>query len=208
MANRIENLTRYVGIDDHLTVVKIRYALEIIRNEAVKLIILGVLFAVLGSGMEYIFSMVLLLPLRMFSGGMHMKTNIGCFIYSLVFCMLTIILLPMAPINQAVLFSLFAVSIAVMAMLSPVASYKRPIKTEARRFTLQKKAWICLSIESVVLIIIWHLGLQEYFVIGVWVVTLQALQLFTTWIFRKLKGEKNVTKNEEMEAMACRGGGD
>jgi Membrane protein putatively involved in post-translational modification of the autoinducing quorum-sensing peptide len=178
------------GISDRLSLIKIHYALEIIKNEAIKIIILCVLFLFLDRLTEYIISLAFLLPMRTFSGGMHMKSNISCFLYSLVFFLLAIIVLPLLTAPTPILISGIIVSALAIAMLSPIASYKRPIKTESRKKSLKKWTQIFLSIDMVVLIIFWRFNLYEYFVIGTLVIILQALQLFITWANRKRKEGK------------------
>jgi len=207
--NRIDSILKSAGIDDSLSVKKIHYALTLLRNEITKLVIIGVIFALVGSGIEFLFSIAMLLPLRTFSGGMHLETNIGCFIYSFVFFFLAIKVLPALHLHQVVLFFLLFAAAASIAAISPVASYKRPIKTSARRISLKKRALICLTMEVFVLVFILQFAAKGIFVIGVWVVILQAVQLIATWAYRKLKGEgKNVGENQEVELMVFRSGGD
>jgi len=169
----------------------------------VKLIIIGLLFSLYGNEKEFFFSLALLLPLRAFSGGMHMKTNIGCFIISLIFLMIPIKVLPTLSLNTAEYFFVFLVSIVAIIFFSPVASYKRPINTVSRRNALKRRTLYCISIESIALIVLWLFAIKDYFVIGVWVVVLHAIQLSATWAYRKLKGEiKNVGENQKVEVMA------
>jgi len=74
---RLDALLNDSGIDDEISIIKIRYALEIIKNEAIKLSLLLMVFIAFGNVIEYLFTLAILLPLRAFSGGFHMKTNIG-----------------------------------------------------------------------------------------------------------------------------------
>jgi len=205
MQNKIDAVLNNAGIDDHQTVVKIHYALDVIRNEVIKLVIIGIVFSLYGNLMEYIYSLAILLPLRTFSGGMHMKTNIGCFMFSLIFLMLPIKVLPRISLNIVEYFSLLIISITTISILSPIASYKRPIKTAARKDLLKKRALFCIAIESIILFTLWLLAIQDYFIIGAWIVTIHAIQLFATWAYRKMRGGiKNVGETQEMEAITHR----
>ena len=189
--DRLEIALKNIGVEDSLSIIKVRYALELLKNELIKLSILAVLFGLLGCFEKYIFAIALLLPVRVFSGGMHMKTNITCFAYSLGFFALAIVILPIWPIPTPVLLLFLIVAAAVIAALSPVASHKRPIKTERRRISMKQKTIIFLIVDCIVLIILWQAAMIEFFLLGTWVVALQAIQLAATWVYRKcMKMEK------------------
>jgi len=199
--NRIEKTFINAGIDDHLTIIKSQYALEIIKNEAIKTAILIVVFFIIGYIQEFILSVIILFPLRFASGGMHLKTNIGCLIFSFAFFILSILILPLIEIPIMVLFSFLSASMITIIILSPVVSYKRPIKAEGRRASLKRSVIIILSMDSVIVFILWFSEIHTYFVIGVWVVTLQAIQLLAAWIYRKEKGVENVAVDQKVEAV-------
>jgi len=205
---QFEILLKNAGVADRLALIKIRYALEIVKNEGVKLVIFVALFALLDKELEFVVAALMLMPVRVFSGGMHMKTNIGCFFYSLAFFILSIFVLTAIKLPSALMFSILGASVIVMAVISPVASYKRPFRAESRRVALKKRTLIVLGIDCAALILLWSSNVQVFFNIGVWVVTLQAIQLFATWAYRKVKGEKNVQKNQKLEAIANSGVGD
>ena len=197
---RLETALTNSGKGDRLTLIKLRYGLEVAKNEIVKLIILLVLFSFFSHHIEFIFAVVLLMPIRSFSGGMHMKSSIGCFFYSLCFFFLSVEVLPLLQIPSRTMLFILGIAGFTIAWFSPVASYKRPIKTNERRAALKKGTIISLIISVVVLIILLILGLENYFVIGIWVVTLQAIQLSATWIYRKRKGVNDVKESKKVEA--------
>jgi len=207
ITRKFEKLFINNGIDDHSTLVKIHYGLEVIRNEAIKLIILFILFSVIGSALEFVFSVLILFPLRFTSGGMHLKTNVGCFLYSLGFFILTINILPLINAPIALLFSLLIISAIIVISISPVESYKRPITSVDRRISMKKKSIAVFTADCIVLILLYYFGANYYFIIGAWIVMLQAIQLLATLVFRKRKGEKNVSGNQGMETVATGGSG-
>jgi accessory gene regulator B len=193
------------GNDDSLTVAKVRYAMNILQNEVTKMIILAVLFTFLGYRDEFFFAVALLLPLRAFSGGMHMSSNVGCIIFSASFFLLAIIVFPLIAVPKILMFSLTGIAIVLIAVLSPVVSIKRPLKTTSRRTVLKRMTLIVLMAVSLVLAILWVFRIHDCFVIGSWVVTLQASQLVITWGFRKLKGGRNGKGNQGEEPATERG---
>jgi len=205
---KVEAFFNIAGINDRTTIVKIRYALETIKNEGIKIIILFILFALFDKQFEFILAAALLIPIRVFSGGMHMNTNLGCFLYSLIFFILSIFLLPELNLSLVTHIYILIISVSVMAILSPIPSYKRPFKTVARRILMKKLTLIVLAIVCVALILIWYFADSINFSIGTWVVALQSIQLITIWVYRKKKGEKNVRKDQEVEAIAGRDSSD
>jgi hypothetical protein len=52
-------------------------------------------------------------------------------------------------------------------------------------------------VNTVILFLFWSFSVYEVFVIGAWVITLQAFQLLMTWVFRKRKGAENVRENQK-----------
>jgi accessory gene regulator B len=198
---RLETILINSGRGDRLTLTKLRYGLEVAKNEAIKIIILFILFAFLDHQTEFIFAVVLLLPVRSFSGGMHMQSSISCFFYSLFFFVLAVEILPQLPTPVSMQFVILGIAVFSIALVSPVASYKRPIKTKERIIASKKGVAVFLGVDTVVLLLLWRSEADIFFVIGVWVVTLQAIQLIATWVYRKLKGERNVRENKNMETV-------
>lgn len=188
----IENILADAGFDDRVKIIKVRYALEVIKNEVIKLGLLIIVFSLLHSFWEFLFALAILSPLRVLSGGMHMKTNVGCFFYSLGFYILSVKLLPLLYVPESAFFVMLIFASLSIAILSPVPSHKRPIKTSARRTALKRWTLIFLGIDIVILFSLWYKAWQVLFIIGVWLVALQATQLIVTYIFRKRKGVQNV----------------
>ena len=58
----------------------IRYGFELIIGEIPKMIFIFILALVLGKFKYFLISLAIICPYRTFSGGMHLKTHIGCFI--------------------------------------------------------------------------------------------------------------------------------
>ena len=69
---------------------KVKYSILVILSEIEKMTALGILFYVLGLFSEFIISYITLVSIRIFVGGNHLKTSIGCLVYT--FCMYLLIL--------------------------------------------------------------------------------------------------------------------
>lgn len=66
-------------VDDERAEV-IRYGFELLIGEVPKLILMFILAFALGKLKYFIISVAILCPYRTFSGGIHLKTHLGCFI--------------------------------------------------------------------------------------------------------------------------------
>lgn len=58
----------------------IRYGFELIIGEVPKLIVMFIIALLLGKIKLFLISVAIICPYRTFSGGIHLKTHIGCFI--------------------------------------------------------------------------------------------------------------------------------
>ncbi len=112
----------------HGDIRKMKYAMTVLWNELVKFIMLLIIFSVLDKRNLFLFSLCLLFPIRTFSGGLHFKSSFTCFIMSLIFFLLPIVVLPnlfTMDINLAVI--IMTVSTLIIYIYSPIASSFRPI---------------------------------------------------------------------------------
>lgn len=174
---QIDKVAKITGIDDEIKLLKIKYGLEIIKNESIKMAILLVLFLCLGLFSEFVFATLILLPVRLFSGGLHMNSNTSCFGFTLLFYVLGVIILPMINIDMILSLLLLTISSTIIICLSPIASQKRPISTMKRYSFLKKASIAMVVIEYVVLLLLLLILPYNYFNIGVWIFCLQSLQL-------------------------------
>ncbi|WP_420314510.1 accessory gene regulator ArgB-like protein [Anaerovorax odorimutans] len=173
----------------HTDTLKVRYALELLRNEGLKTLILLFVFSFAGFFKEFILCMAIACTVRVFAGGMHMKTNIGCFTLSFIFLYAEIILLPrLAAFPDSVYQVLLLISVLIICGLSPLASYKRPFQGQ-KRYKLCKKNAILFSL-------LWCVCLL-FFVpdtylrnCGIWFFNLQAVQMVMTYFYRKVNEER------------------
>jgi accessory gene regulator B len=189
---QIEAFLLSVGIEDRLTLVKIKYGLEILRNEVTKFVILIIAFYISGYLLQFLFATSILLPLRSFAGGLHMRTNIGCFLCSLIVFLLQINILPMLSVSTPILFVILIISSFIVAYTAPIPNKKRPIKTKRRYHTLKIISMVAIVAVDAILMSLFCADHEVFFIIGIWVVVLQALQMLIARIniTRKEKGNE------------------
>lgn len=171
---------------DHLQTIKIKYAMEVVKSESIKMILLFCFYTMLHLTSLFLFCMVLLLPVRVFSGGLHMKTNITCFIFSFIFFLLSILLLPLILTPDWVDYLLLATSLIIICICSPVATSQKPIVTKEKYFKCKSMA-IVTSILAILILLMLD-GQPLYQQCGIWVIFLQALQLAIAFVFKRKEG--------------------
>lgn len=117
---------------------KINYSLQAIFNELFKTVVLLFLFLILGKVNYFLFSVMILFSIRIFSGGYHCNTTIKCLLCSTLLFLGTGLIAPILPkINIAIYYIAGLLSIFIVALKSPYPNKKRPIKNKKRRSTLK-----------------------------------------------------------------------
>lgn len=155
---------------------KIIYALKAILGESIKIIILILVFSIIHRFKFFVFSMSILLSIRTFAGGVHLKTFNECLLFSMVVFIITSLISPMIPKTYNEIYYVIAILDTLSVYFkSPCPSKKRPIKNFNRILSLK--------IISVIFTIIWFEVLFFYiddvslFNCGLATITIQSLQL-------------------------------
>lgn len=154
--------------------IKLKYSLEIIFNDLSKFFILLIIFSIFGKTVDFIFSSLILLMIRPFTGGLHFKTYRGCIIFSGIFFYLSILLKNNVSLNHTIITASLIFSILIVILFVPITHRSRPeySKKKIRQFKL-------ISI----IFILFHFGLyyfinkNPYFINSIWVITLQSFQI-------------------------------
>lgn len=121
---------------------KIIYVIKTLSADISKVIIMGIFFH--NHFLSYIIAMTVLFLLRSYSGGIHNNTYIGCFITSLTYMFLSIIMLPMVEISFTFKIVLLTACMVICEWIGPVTSKYRPPLSPA-------KISICKSITTTVI---------------------------------------------------------
>lgn len=177
--------------DKEFAEVKIRYGLELLKNEIYKLIILLIFFLCIGRFPEYLFSLAILFPVRIYSGGLHMTGNISCFIFSFCFTVLSVCIFPQIKTTASFDAAIYTVSFLLIAVLAPFSSPKKPITTKSRYIFFKGMSCIMCAISIVILLFLYHQGNMNFAHVGMWTIFLQSIQLLPAHILKKRR-EYNV----------------
>lgn len=161
---------------------KIEYGKKLLKSEVPKLLILILFFISVSKFKEFIFALLVLLPLRLYTGGLHFKSSKVCFFFSFFFFALIIFILSDVMLSNY--FEITIVSTILFICLSPVRNSKRPYG-DAHYIRL-KKCSSCLCL-IMVLFILFLLKSKFYLfgIIGFWIFTLQTLQLVIAAVIYK-----------------------
>lgn len=155
---------------------QIQYTLHTILNEVFKIIILIILFSVIGNLNFLLFSMIILLSIRPFSGGLHAKTLLGCLMWTTLFFTLTSIIAPLLPkLSVSIYYILSLLNLAVIIIQAPYPNEKRPIKKKKRKQYLKILA---VSFSAFwIYILLFKMNNSTYLNCGIATILLQSSQL-------------------------------
>lgn len=154
---------------------KIRYALIVIINELVKIIILSTIFFCIGKLNYYVFSMVILLTLRTFSGGVHYNSSFECLVVTILFFIITcIVFVDYITIPIKLAYLIIFISLILIIIFSPCPNPKRPIRHNKRRWYLKI---ISIFLSILVASILLFLKNEKLLYCGTITMFLQSLQL-------------------------------
>ncbi|MBS4535130.1 accessory gene regulator B family protein [Clostridium sp. D2Q-14] len=154
--------------------IKLKYTLQVIISELSKVIILLIIFSFIGKRIYLVYSIITLLSIRIFTGGLHFKTYNGCLISSCFFFLIILIASINVPLNSLILVTLFVFTIISVIFLAPIPSKSRPMYSTPKIIKFK-----ILGILSILLHYLLYLINNEalYATNSIWVLAFQALQL-------------------------------
>ena len=170
----VEKVTEVMVLDD-IGIIKIRYAISAVVNEFVKFFVIVILFYMLDMLTPLLFTTLIIIPVRVTTGGLHFNNNIRCFMASLSFFILAVILLPQLEFNRSV-YQAILIASGFFILIMPLApSEKRPIISK-KKYLLNRYFSFAFTLTFIgVLLFAIH---DQYLVrCGIWAFALQAMQL-------------------------------
>lgn len=108
----------------------------------ITIIIIGILFDELVSIVVFTFMYT---PLRSFAGGIHAKTPIRCYVFSLIMLITIAVLQRYVIAPVMVVYSLLIVGLLVILFLSPVATPNKPLEEIEIKVYKKKTILICVA---------------------------------------------------------------
>lgn len=152
----------------------IRYLLLCLLYEGSKFICLFALFTSIGMQKEYLIAVVILLSIRNFLGGIHLNHYISCFLFTLIFMSISILLGRYLALEYILQNIILIVMIGISFICGPVTSTNHSALTPHLRNIYKSLGCFVLSGYFILFIC------KETFIyrnLCFWVIVLQTLQL-------------------------------
>lgn len=188
----MEHFLDYVRKEGPFTPYQIRtieYFFRCVISEISKLAIMLLIYLIVGISGRLVWVLCFLLPIRCFTGGIHMKHYWSCFGLTFGIILLSSIILPgYVPLyfNLHSCILMLMVCLFIMLAIGPVPSSNRPFPKEAVIVKSKKFTFILMVAAMVVIAFYWNHAIAA---IGFWTIMLQTLQLIIGKIIILQKGE-------------------
>lgn len=175
-------------IDDERAEI-IMYGLQIIIGEIPKGIIILVIAYFLGIFKLTLISVLIIAPYRCVSGGVHMKTHIGCIIYTLLLysgsALLGKYLILEGSTKLIVGLTIWIFCMTMIKLYAPADTENVPILRKKERIQKQILSYIILTVEFIIAIFITNTTIAGIIIFGDFIQTLTITRL-----------AYNITKNK------------
>ena len=167
-------------IDDERAEI-IMYGLQNIIGELPKGIIILIIAYFMGIFKLTLISMLIIAPYRGFSGGVHMKTHIGCIIYTLILYSGSALLgkyIILTGISKYVTaFIVWTFCMIMIKLYAPADTENVPILVEKERKQKQIFSYITLTVEIIIAIFISNTTIAGIIIFGDFIQTLTITRL-------------------------------
>ena len=150
------------------------FSITCIFYDVSKLLLFVIIFALLHRLDLFLFAFVILLPLRLSSGGLHFKHYTSCLFFSLGYFLLVTI--PLAGINVpwAIMIISLGLCTIVNGVLAPIRSASRPPLPENAIIRCKKKTLLATAFAILLLVLFYQ---TKFFAVGYWTILLHSVQL-------------------------------
>ena len=153
---------------------RIRYTLTVFYYEITKLILLIVIFSFAGKLKSLLMCIAVIMPVRVFSGGLHFNHYWSCFLFTLLFFTTPIFIFGNITIPASCeVISLCAITLLIW-LIGPISSAKRPTPTYNN---YQKFRYITVLFLSGYILCVLLLPNMPYRTPVYWIIVLHFIQL-------------------------------
>lgn len=167
---------------------KLNYFFSCIVYEGSKIIVFLLFFVATQHLKGFLYSMLILLPLRIISGGLHFKHYVSCLAFSFgYFYLVNIPLINIIPDFRVTLIVL-CICILVNYQIGPITSDSRPNLTPEEIKRGRLRILVATAYDTILTLLFYETPLAP---IGFWTIILHSVQLVIAKL-RKKRGEKCV----------------
>jgi len=166
---------------------KVEYALSVLFNETEKLIGIIFVFLIIGRVKMFLVSFIVLMSLRIFIGGFHFSKRYQCFLFTLLFFMVTVFLSEIFIVDKALGIGLFCLGFMNIVLCAPLPSKHRILVSERGKKRLRNQSKIVILMWIICYIFIFDMLAN----IILWTVMVQQIEILYSKIThgRKVKNE-------------------
>lgn len=165
---------------------KLNYFFSCIAYEGSKIILFLIFFAITQHLKGFLYSLIILLPLRIISGGLHFKRYLSCFAFS--FGYFYLVNIPLRNIMPAFWLTLIVLCVCILVnyRIGPITSDSRPILTQEAIKRGKLHIFVATAYDTILTALFYETPLAP---IGFWTIVLHSVQLVIAKL-RKKRGEK------------------
>lgn len=163
---------------------RIKYSLEFLYNDFSKALLLFIFFTIVGHPLDFLYAGLILLTMRIFTGGLHFKSYGGCLLFSLLFFITAIYLKNSFMLQSYMIILIYIFSCLTIIGFAPIISKTRPQYSDSR-----KKRFKILGLVIFTIYFALYLFVNKYhpfLIYGIWVMALQSIQILIA------KGVQNI----------------
>lgn len=132
---------------------RIQYGLSIFLSEGFKIVSLIILFNFIHYEKYFYFSLLVLMSIRVFAGGVHVKGTLNCLILTIMLFMCTSVLAPLLPrFPIACYLSVGILGLVTALVRAPICSVRRPIKDSKKRLQYKLAAALFVTLWTIILL--------------------------------------------------------
>lgn len=149
----------------------INYGLQIVIGEIPKIFVLILIAFLLGVGWLTLLAFILILPYKVFSGGLHLKSHLGCIVgTTLFYCgdvMLSkIVVFEPLYIKYITISLIWIFGIIMCKLYAPADTENVPIISKTERSKKKKLSYIALTISLIVACVIENSVISNIIIFG------------------------------------------
>lgn len=172
---------------------KVRYSLLVLLSEFEKFFCLILLFGLLHRLLEFFILFFTIISLRMFMGGSHRKTMLGCFVWSFLMFMVAMTISEYITMNEIVKYLIHSSLLIEIWASTPISSANRIKYNKVQIVQIKARAL------TVMLILTWVEGLlpDTYNNLMISGMLVQMLEVAVVYIYQREKERRKVYEKAE-----------
>ena len=135
--------------------------------------IIGIIFRMI---VDVIVFTIAFIPLRLYAGGYHAKTQVRCYVFSIVMITAVLLGIRLIPWNDYIGFIVALGAGSIIVSLAPVEDSNKPLD-QKEKTVYKRRTYVVLGILIMLVLAFWLMGLQQISVCIIMALTVLAFML-------------------------------